>query len=120
MSNISANSAFFIGIMRGKFQFAIDRGGTFTDVWSRLPDGSIRTMKLLSEDPDNYPDAPREGIRRIIAEVVHAIVEIILCIYLSLFCSQLSYSSFQKSFSISNTQLVGDKTNGSICFLNNK
>ena len=54
---------------RGKFQFAIDRGGTFTDVWSRLPDGRTRVLKLLSEDPANYADAPREGIRRILEEV---------------------------------------------------
>ena len=53
----------------GKFQFAIDRGGTFTDIWSCLPDGRTRVIKLLSEDPDNYPDAPREGIRRIIEQV---------------------------------------------------
>ena len=41
------------------FQFAIDRGGTFTDVFARCPDGAITVMKLLSVDPDNYPDAPR-------------------------------------------------------------
>lgn len=53
----------------GKFQFAIDRGGTFTDVYARCPNGKIRVMKLLSEDPANYSDAPREGIRRILQEV---------------------------------------------------
>ncbi|XP_064599058.1 5-oxoprolinase-like [Liolophura sinensis] len=52
----------------GKFQFAIDRGGTFTDVWARCPGGEIRVLKLLSEDPQNYPDAPREGIRRILEQ----------------------------------------------------
>ncbi|OCT77308.1 5-oxoprolinase isoform X2 [Xenopus laevis] len=51
-----------------KFQFAIDRGGTFTDVFARCPGGKIRVMKLLSEDPANYPDAPTEGIRRILEE----------------------------------------------------
>lgn len=51
------------------FRFAIDRGGTFTDVYAQCPDGSVRVMKLLSEDPDNYPDAPREAIRRIMQEV---------------------------------------------------
>jgi len=55
--------------MSGKFHFAIDRGGTFTDIWCRLPNGSVRQMKLLSEDPKNYKDAPREGIRRIMEEV---------------------------------------------------
>ena len=51
------------------FRFSIDRGGTFTDVYAECPDGSVRVMKLLSEDPDNYPDAPREAIRRIMQEV---------------------------------------------------
>lgn len=54
----------------GLFQFAIDRGGTFTDVWARCPDGRVRVMKLLSEDPANYNDAPKEAIRRIIAQVM--------------------------------------------------
>lgn len=48
-----------------KFQFSIDRGGTFTDVyWQRGTKQGV--LKLLSEDPKNYPDAPREGIRRIL------------------------------------------------------
>lgn len=42
----------------GKFQFAIDRGGTFTDVFARCPNGQVRVMKLLSVDPKNYKDAP--------------------------------------------------------------
>jgi len=53
----------------GKFQFAVDRGGTFTDVWAQCPNGKTCVMKLLSEDPANYPDAPREGIRRILQQV---------------------------------------------------
>lgn len=52
-----------------EFRFAIDRGGTFTDVYAECPNGKVRVMKLLSEDPDNYQDAPREGIRRILQEV---------------------------------------------------
>lgn len=48
------------------FEFCIDRGGTFTDVYAKCPDGSVVTTKLLSRDPDNYDDAPREGIRRVI------------------------------------------------------
>lgn len=55
--------------MENKFYFAIDRGGTFTDVLCICPNGKIRTLKLLSEDPERYTDAPREGIRRILAEV---------------------------------------------------
>lgn len=55
------------------FHFAIDRGGTFTDVYARCPGGKTRVMKLLSEDPANYPDAPREGIRRILEEVSYVL-----------------------------------------------
>lgn len=53
-----------------KFRFSIDRGGTFTDVYGELPNNQgYRIVKLLSEDPSNYEDAPREGIRRILEEV---------------------------------------------------
>lgn len=55
--------------MGKRFQFAIDRGGTFTDVYARCPNGKVRVMKLLSVDPQNYSDAPREAIRRILQEV---------------------------------------------------
>ena len=48
------------------WQFWIDRGGTFTDIVARAPDGSLRTQKLLSESPDQYADAAVEGIRRIL------------------------------------------------------
>ncbi|KAG5890200.1 hypothetical protein JTB14_010662 [Gonioctena quinquepunctata] len=51
-----------------KFRFAIDRGGTFTDVFAKCPNGKIRVLKLLSEDPQHYEDAPTEGIRRILQE----------------------------------------------------
>jgi 5-oxoprolinase (ATP-hydrolysing) len=49
------------------FEFCIDRGGTFTDVFCRTPTGRTLVMKLLSEDPRNYDDAPREAIRRILS-----------------------------------------------------
>ena len=52
--------------MTDRFRFAIDRGGTFTDVFCLCPGNKVRVMKLLSVDPANYPDAPREGIRRIL------------------------------------------------------
>lgn len=56
---------------KGKgFLFAIDRGGTFTDVWAKCPSGKVRVLKLLSDDPSNYSDAPLEGIRRILQEVI--------------------------------------------------
>ena len=48
----------------GKWQFWIDRGGTFTDVIARAPDGEIRAKKLLSENPGAYADAALEGIRQ--------------------------------------------------------
>ena len=50
------------------FRFSIDRGGTFTDLFAQLPDGSTRVLKLLSVDPSHYVDAPREGIRRVLED----------------------------------------------------
>ncbi|MBL6947307.1 MAG: hydantoinase B/oxoprolinase family protein [Rhodospirillales bacterium] len=47
----------------GKWQFWIDRGGTFTDVVARRPDGDIVSGKLLSENPERYPDAALQGVR---------------------------------------------------------
>src|SRR4051795_4939652 len=47
------------------WQFWIDRGGTFTDVVARKPDGALATLKLLSENPEQYRDAAIEGIRRL-------------------------------------------------------
>ena len=47
----------------GKWQFWIDRGGTFTDVVAKRPDGEIIVHKLLSENPEQYKDAPVQGIR---------------------------------------------------------
>jgi 5-oxoprolinase (ATP-hydrolysing) len=47
------------------WQVWIDRGGTFTDIVARAPDGTLRTAKLLSENPDQYDDAAVEGLRRI-------------------------------------------------------
>src|SRR6185503_16825254 len=48
------------------WSFAIDRGGTFTDVIARSPRGETIVEKLLSENPDRYADAALEGIRRIL------------------------------------------------------
>lgn len=45
------------------WEFWIDRGGTFTDVVGRSPDGRLVTAKLLSENPERYPDAAVQGIR---------------------------------------------------------
>src|ERR1700686_2533234 len=52
--------------MRERWQFWIDRGGTFTDIVGCAPDGTLHTRKLLSENPSQYPDAAVEGIRRLL------------------------------------------------------
>ena len=52
--------------MLGGWTFAIDRGGTFTDVIARSPDGEVVVEKLLSENPEQYEDAALEAIRRVI------------------------------------------------------
>jgi len=50
----------------GTWEFWIDRGGTFTDVIGRRPDGALLTHKLLSENPEAYRDAAVEGIRHLL------------------------------------------------------
>ena len=55
--------------MQKKIRFSIDRGGTFTDIYAETPDApGFKVIKLLSDDPGNYSDAPREGMRRILEE----------------------------------------------------
>src|ERR1700722_17805124 len=49
--------------MSGRWEFWIDRGGTFSDVVARRPDGRLAVRKLLSEDPGRYEDAVLAGIR---------------------------------------------------------
>jgi 5-oxoprolinase (ATP-hydrolysing) len=51
----------------GAWRFAIDRGGTFTDVVATTPDGRLVTDKLLSENPGHYADAASEAVRRLMA-----------------------------------------------------
>ena len=53
--------------MPERWQFWIDRGGTFTDVVARRPDGALVTHKLLSENPGRYDDAAIAGIREILS-----------------------------------------------------
>ena len=48
------------------WEFWIDRGGTFTDVVARRPDGSLATHKLLSDNPEAYRDAAIAGIRQLL------------------------------------------------------
>jgi 5-oxoprolinase (ATP-hydrolysing) len=50
-------------VKQPRWQFWIDRGGTFTDVVGKKPDGSLVTHKLLSENPEQYKDAAVAGIR---------------------------------------------------------
>ncbi|NJM96545.1 MAG: 5-oxoprolinase [Phormidesmis sp. RL_2_1] len=52
---------------QGRWQFWIDRGGTFTDIVAQRPDGSVVVHKLLSENPERYEDAPIQGIRELMA-----------------------------------------------------
>ena len=47
----------------GKWEFWIDRGGTFTDIVAKTPDGSLKNSKYLSENPEQYKDAAIQGIR---------------------------------------------------------
>ena len=49
------------------WRFAIDRGGTFTDIVATAPDGAVHVAKLLSDDPDQYDDAATEGMKRLLA-----------------------------------------------------
>jgi len=59
------------------FDFSIDRGGTFTDIYcevSTVPP-TVHIMKLLSVDPQNYDDAPTEGIRRLVSELTGKKIE---------------------------------------------
>ncbi|MFJ8650588.1 hydantoinase B/oxoprolinase family protein [Streptomyces sp. NPDC093546] len=68
--------------MSGRWEFWIDRGGTFTDIVARRPDGRLVTRKLLSHDPERYRDAAVAGIRLLLglrpgepvpAERVHSV-----------------------------------------------
>ncbi|MDI3487145.1 MAG: hypothetical protein PWQ50_2365 [Methanolobus sp.] len=52
--------------INNKWQFWIDRGGTFTDIVARKPDGQLIAHKLLSVDPEHYTDAAIHGIRTIL------------------------------------------------------
>ncbi|WEX11337.1 hydantoinase B/oxoprolinase family protein [Chelativorans sp. AA-79] len=55
----------------GKWDFWIDRGGTFTDVIGRDPEGGLHQRKLLSENPEAYRDAGIQGIRDLLGVTPH-------------------------------------------------
>ena len=48
------------------WQFWIDRGGTFTDIVARAPDGALQTRKYLSHNPESYRDAAVHGVREVL------------------------------------------------------
>src|SRR5690606_32375282 len=50
----------------GRWDFWIDRGGTFTDVIGRDPEGRLHQRKLLSDNPEAYRDAGIQGIRELL------------------------------------------------------
>ena len=62
--------------MKRGWSFAIDRGGTFTDVVARGPDGQVRIEKLLSENPGHYEDAALEAIRRVLRDELGDVAEV--------------------------------------------
>jgi 5-oxoprolinase (ATP-hydrolysing) len=62
----AAVSAPLLKPLANRWQFWIDRGGTFTDVVGKRPDGSLVTHKLLSENPEQYRDAAVAGIRHLL------------------------------------------------------
>ncbi|MEY8877823.1 MAG: hydantoinase/oxoprolinase N-terminal domain-containing protein, partial [Leptothrix sp. (in: b-proteobacteria)] len=56
---------------RARWQFWVDRGGTFTDIVGCAPDGTLHTLKLLSENISQYHDAAVEGVRRLLGLQPH-------------------------------------------------
>jgi len=54
------------GATAGRWQFWIDRGGTFTDIVALRPDGALASCKLLSDNPERYADAALAGIRELL------------------------------------------------------
>jgi 5-oxoprolinase (ATP-hydrolysing) len=66
MTSSAVNSSSATSLPSSRWQFWIDRGGTFTDIVAKRPDGSITTHKLLSENPEQYKDAAVAGIRHLL------------------------------------------------------
>ena len=60
------------GVQEKKWQFWIDRGGTFTDIVAKRPDGQLVTHKLLSDNPEHYRDAAVAGIRHLLGLAANA------------------------------------------------
>ncbi|HEY7687531.1 MAG TPA: hydantoinase/oxoprolinase N-terminal domain-containing protein, partial [Dongiaceae bacterium] len=55
-----------MAVINHYWQFWIDRGGTFTDIVARAPDGRVLTHKLLSDNPELYRDAAVQGVRELL------------------------------------------------------
>jgi 5-oxoprolinase (ATP-hydrolysing) len=75
-----SSSSYTAAPTASRWQFWIDRGGTFTDIVARRPGGSIATAKLLSENPGQYKDAAVAGIRKLLelapgAAIPHGVVD---------------------------------------------
>lgn len=66
MSSIAPTHAQTSPHNNNRWQFWIDRGGTFTDIVAKKPNGTLITHKLLSENPAQYPDAALAGIRQLL------------------------------------------------------
>ncbi|MBD1862934.1 MULTISPECIES: hydantoinase B/oxoprolinase family protein [Trichocoleus] len=60
------------GVSDSGWQFWIDRGGTFTDIVARQPNGELVVHKLLSENLERYTDAPLQGIRELLGIAAEA------------------------------------------------
>jgi 5-oxoprolinase (ATP-hydrolysing) len=61
-------------VQANKWQFWIDRGGTFTDIVAKTPDGQLLTKKLLSQNPEAYEDAALHGIRQFLTLPANAAI----------------------------------------------
>ena len=61
--------------MNDRWNFWIDRGGTFTDIVGRAPDGTVTTHKLLSDNPRRYDDAAVQGIMAQLLLILTAFAE---------------------------------------------
>lgn len=70
------------GVQEKKWAFWIDRGGTFTDIVGKRPDGHLVTHKLLSDNPEHYRDAAVAGIRHLLGLSANAPItaELVECV----------------------------------------
>ncbi|KAJ1325166.1 5-oxoprolinase (ATP-hydrolyzing) [Microdochium nivale] len=59
----------------GDIRVSVDRGGTFCDVVAHIDGREPTIFKLLSEDPANYRDAPRQAIRRVLEIVEGGVIQ---------------------------------------------